>query len=278
MNLTSLKKYMHAAVLAAAMLAASPVPGNTDDAVITNVIGMTFVKIGPGGFMMGSPHDEPHRNASEAQHKVYLSKSFYMQTTEVTLAQWRAVMGSSFFDTRKGADEMPVVKVSWFDAQDFIEKLNERDNATYRLPTEAEWEYAARAGTTTPYPWGSDINCRQAMFSNNPLKSDSCVATIQAKGLKKGQPAPVGSYAPNAWGLYDMQGNVWEWVSDWYAPYDTDRVVDPTGPYSGDMRVKRGGSWFKYGHYCRSANRASGHPASRYRTTGFRVVRIVPGE
>jgi formylglycine-generating enzyme required for sulfatase activity len=173
---------------------------------------------------------------------------------------------------------MPVVKVSWFDAQEFIEKLNRRNEGVYRLPTEAEWEYAARAGTDSAYPWGETIDCSRAMYSNNPLKSEDCIATVTSKGLKPGQPAPVGKYPPNAWGLYDMAGNVWEWVADWYGPYDLGQTVNPAGPHAGEMRVKRGGSWYKYGHSCRSANRASTNPASRERTLGFRLVRTIPAE
>jgi formylglycine-generating enzyme required for sulfatase activity len=223
--------------------------------------------------MMGSPLAEKDRHISENRHDVIISKDFYLQTTEVTLVQWRAVMGKDFFGGRKGADNMPVVKVSWFDAQEFIKRLNQAADGHYRLPTEAEWEYAARAGTVSAYPWGDDIDCSRAMYSNNPLKSEDCVAAVRARGLGVEQPAPVGQYPPNAWGLYDMAGNVWEWVADWYAPYDPDARVDPAGPHSGEMRVKRGGSWFKYGHYCRSANRAAGHPGTRYRTTGFRLIR-----
>ena len=225
---------------------------------------------------MGSPFEEPYREASETRHKVYISRPLYMQTTEVTLGQWRAVMGSGFFDRRRGTDDSPVVRVSWFDTQKFIKKLNGLGEGTYRLPTEAEWEYAARAGTDTAYSWGNEIDCSRAMYSNNPNKSDRCSEAVRSMGIEPSMPAPVGKYPPNPWGLYDMHGNVWEWVSDWFAEYDTAEVVNPQGPHAGSMRVKRGGSWFKHGYSCRSANRAYGHPTNRLRTTGFRVVRLAP--
>ena len=244
--------------------------------IITNSFGMTFVRIPSGSFMMGSPSTEPDRHPSEQQREVTISRDFYLQNKEVTLGQWRAVMGRSFFGARKGRDDMPVVKVSWFDANKFISKLNQSTPGRYRLPTEAEWEYAARAGTDTAYHWGDDIDCNRAMYSNNALKSADCVAKVREMGLAVDQPAPVGQYPPNAWGVHDMAGNVWEWVSDWYAPYDPKIRADPAGPPEGHMRVKRGGSWFKYGHYCRSANRAAQHPGSRLRTTGFRLVRTEP--
>ena len=245
-----------------------------------NSIGMEFALIPAGTFVMGSPPDEPRRNKKdEDQHQVTISKPFYMQTTEVTLKQWRAVMGKKFFGLfrrKKGKGNKPIVKVSWFDSVKFIEKLNALNEGTYRLPTEAEWEYAARAGSQTAYSWGKDIDCTKAMYSNNTLKSDDCVDYVKSRGLEADGPAPVKSYPPNAWGLYDMHGNVWEWVQDWYAKDYPDVVVDPKGVESGKERVRRGGSWFKFGRACRSANRNFAHPATKHNTLGFRVVREVP--
>ena len=239
-----------------------------------NSIGMEFMLIPAGTFMMGSPAGEAYRNRNEVQHQVKISKAFYMQSTEVTLHQWRKLMGKRFFGGRKGGKNMPVVKVSWFDCLEFIEKLNELNNGTYRLPTEAEWEYACRAGAATAYSWGNDFDCKKAMFSNNKLKSSACVDDHKSKGIKQDRPAPVKSFSPNAWGLYDMHGNVWEWCQDWYAPYPKKTVVDPRGPdLEGKKKVRRGGSWFKEGWLCRAANRNSGHPGSKYRTLGFRVLR-----
>jgi formylglycine-generating enzyme required for sulfatase activity len=257
-----------------------PASAFSAEKTVINSLGMEFVLIPAGTFVMGSPIDEPHRHRDEVQHEVTITKPFYMQTTEVTLKQWRDLMGAKFFGLWKwrwrGEGDMPKVKVSWFDAVDFIEELNERKEGIYRLPTEAEWEYATRAGSTTAYTWGKDIECSKAMYSNNSLKEGNCVEHVIAKGLTEDQPAPVRRYPPNAWGLYDMHGNVWEWVQDWYGEYPTTAVVDPKGPDSGTIRVRRGGSWFRFGWSCRSANRNTSHPGSKYNTLGFRVVREVP--
>lgn len=237
-----------------------------------NRLGMEFVRLPVGTFMMGSPPEEPHHHPNETLHRVTLTRPFYLQTTEVTLAQWRAVMGRRFFFRRKGRGDMPVIKVSWYDAVRFIGRLNRMNEGLYRLPTEAEWEYACRAGSTTAYSWGPEIDCSKALYHNNTLKSGRCVAAARRRGLHVNAPAPVKRFPPNAWGLYDMHGNVWEWCQDWYGPYPRAAVMDPQGPESGSDKVRRGGSWFGDGTLCRSANRNYGHPASRYRTTGFRLV------
>lgn len=237
-----------------------------------NSLGMEFVLIPAGTFIIGSPPDEPYRNKDEVQHQVTISEPFYLQVTEVTLKQWMALMGRKLFGRRKGADNMPVVKVSWHDCMDFIRKLNALSEWSYRLPTEAEWEYVCRAGSSTAYSWGNTIDCGKAMYSNNSLKSKECLDSVRSRGLTIDQPAPVKSYPPNAWGLYDMHGNVWEWCQDWYGDYPPSAKIDPLGPDSGTMRVRRGGSWFKYGYSCRSANRNCAHPSSRYQTTGFRLI------
>ena len=240
---------------------------------ITNSPEMEFVLIKPGNFIMGSPENEEGRRSNEGEHKVTLSKAFYMQTTEVTVKQWRAVMGTRFFFKKKGTDQMPVVKVSWEDCMAFIEKLNARNDGVYRLPTEAEWEYACRGGSGSVYGWGDAIDCSKAMYANNTLKESDCETYVQSKGLDVDKPAPVKSYAPNAWGLYDMTGNVWEWCQDWFGPYERGAVSDPKGPLSGNVKVRRGGSWYGPGERCRCANRNLSHPANRYQTTGFRLVR-----
>jgi len=240
-----------------------------------NSIGMEFVLIPAGTFIMGSPADEAHRHKGEVQHQVKISRPFYMQATEVTLKQWRALMKRKFFGRRKGKGNMPVVRVSWHDCMKFIKKLNNLNEGTYRLSTEAEWEYACRAGTTTAYKWGDSIDCSKAMYNNSVLESGDCLDYAKSKGLAVNRPAPVKSYQPNAWGLYDMHGNVWEWCRDWYGNYAKVPAVNPSGPDSGTEKVRRGGSWFKHGHSCRSANRAHGHPPTRYKTTGFRIVREV---
>ena len=241
-----------------------------------NSIGMEFVLIPAGTFTMGSPPGEPHRHKTEVQHRVTISRPFYMQATEVTLKQWRSLMRRKFFGRRKGEGTMPVVKVSWHDCVKFIKKLNELNEGRYRLPTEAEWEYSCRAGTSTAYSWGDSIDCSKAMYDNSVLESGDCLDYVRSKGLSVNRPASVKSYQPNTWGLYDMHGNVWEWCRDWYADYPIGLIMNPSGPDSGTEKIRRGGSWFKHGYSCRSANRAHGHPPTRYKTTGFRVVREVP--
>ncbi|MFH1240829.1 MAG: formylglycine-generating enzyme family protein [Pseudomonadota bacterium] len=253
----------------------SNIPAFALERTFTNSLGMEFVLIPAGTFTMGSPSNEPNRNRDEVLHKVTISKPFYMQTTEVTLKQWRSLMGTRLFGEQKGPDNEPVVKVSWHDCMDFIAKLNALKEGTYSLPTESQWEYACRAGSTTPYSWGNDIDCSKAMYSNNTQKAKKCVDYVKSRGVAPDGPAPVKTYPPNAWGLYDMHGNVWEWCEDQYGPYPKGGAVDPRGPSSGTAKVRRGGSWFKYGYFCRSANRNYGHPMSRYQTTGFRLVRQV---
>ena len=242
----------------------------------TNTLGMEFVLIPSGTFTMGSPPSEPYRGTSEVQHQVSISKPFYMQTTEVTVKQWHSIMGRRMTVFQKVSDNIPVTRVSWFDCMKFIQQLNKLGKEKYRLPTEAEWEYSVRAGTTTAYNWGDTIDCKKAMYGNNSLKYNVCQRYIKSIGLRIDQPAPVKTYSPNPWGLYDMHGNVWEWCMDWFGDYEKNSVTDPKGPVSGTARVRRGGSWFKYSYSCRSANRSFGHPATRYRTTGFRLVREIP--
>lgn len=251
------------------------VASNNHKKTVTNAIGMEFVRIPAGTFIMGSPVEEAHRDPSELQHPVTISRDFYMQTTEVTVGQWQAVMGKQLFGQKRGTGTMPVVKVSWHDCIEFIERLNQMTGDHYVLPSEAQWEYAARAGGTTAYFWGDRIDCSQAMFANTPKRYDACVSANIAAGLEPGQPAPVKSYPPNLWGLYDMHGNVWEWCLDLFNPYNPSSVVDPCKTQSGHYRVRRGGSWFGSGYSTRSANRAYGHPMSRLQSTGFRLVMVV---
>lgn len=250
--------------------------GHAQEQKVHNSLGMEFVLIPAGMFIMGSPLEEAYRNPSEVQHPVTITRPFYMQTTEVTVDQWRAVMGRRFLARKKGSGDMPVVKVSWYDCKKFIRKLNRMTGDLYLLPTEARWEYAARAGSETPYFWGSQIDCSRAMFANNPMKYDACVADNRSSGIDYSRPAPVKRYPPNAWGLYDMHGNVWEWCEDLFGRYGAVSMVDPCETESGKDRVRRGGSWFGPGYSCRSANRAYGHPMSRLQNTGFRLVMALP--
>ncbi|WP_161626566.1 formylglycine-generating enzyme family protein [Desulfatiglans anilini] len=260
-------------LLAVTAAAVFPYLSRAADATFENSLGMTFALIPAGSFMMGSPENEAGRDADEALHEVHISKPFYLQTTEVTVGQWRSVMGSRWWK-RDRESMKPMTKVSWFDCEDFVKRLNAMGEGTYRLPTEAEWEYACRAGSRTAYAWGDTLTCRQALFGNNSIKSPECIPAVKEAGLEPDGPAPVGSYPPNAWGLYDMHGNVWEWCLGWYGKYPAGPVTDPAGVADDSMKVRRGGSWFKGPLTCRSANRNFAHPASRYRTLGFRVLRV----
>lgn len=234
-----------------------------------NSIGMKFVYIQPGTFMMGSPSSEPKRNKDENQHRVTLTKGFYMGATEVTQGQWREIMGNNPSNFK--GDNLPVEHVSWNYCQEFIRKLNRQEGTDkYRLPTEAEWEYACRAGTTTPFSTGSCISTDQANYNGNyPMQGCS-------KGIYRKKSIDVASFSPNAWGLYDMHGNVQEWCEDWYNKnYTSGHVTDPEGPSSGSYRVLRGGSWCHlFEKSIRSAYRNSLYPDDGGGSYfGFRVVR-----
>lgn len=262
------------ALLACAALWVGPGEGRAAEKRFKNALGMEFVLIDAGTFLMGSPPEEPRRNKNETRHLVTITKPFYMQATEVTQEEWIALMGRKLFGRREEG-RLPVAKVSWYDCLNFIEKLNGRKEGRYRLPTEAEWEYACRAGSQAAYPWGDQIDCSDAMYANNTFRADHCVDYVKAHGLAVDSPAPERSYRPNPWGLFNLPGNVWEWCSDWYGPYPDHPVTDPSGPPTGTVKVRRGGSWFGEGWLCRCANRNFGHPADRYRTLGFRLVREV---
>jgi formylglycine-generating enzyme required for sulfatase activity len=223
---------------------------------ITNSIGMEFVLIAAGTFQMGALD-----NIDDAQpvHQVTISQPFYLGKYAVTQGQWQAVTwpNPSQF---KGDRNRPVEQVSWEDAQEFIRQLNVKEGgARYRLPTEAEWEYACRAGSTTAYSFGDD-----------PRQLDAYGWYSRKSG---GTPHPVGQLKPNAWGLYDMHGNVFEWVKDWYGEYTPEPVTDPQGPASGSRRVFRGGSWFDRASNCQSAYRIYAGPGDRRVDLGFRLLR-----
>lgn len=222
--------------------------------------GMEFVYIPPGAFTMGSPTTEEGRDEDEKQHRVTLTKGFFMQTTEVTQGQWKEVMGGNPSRFPRCGDDCPVEAVSWNDIQSFIGKLNQREGKDrYRLPTEAEWEYAARAGHTTRFSFGDD-SARLRLFAWYRVSSG-------------GKTHAVGSKKPNAWGLYDMHGNVWERCQDWYGAYPEGAATDPTGPPSGTYRVLRGGSWFRVHRSVRSANRYPYSPRVTSNQIGFRLLR-----
>jgi len=234
---------------------------------IENSIGMKFVRIPPDTFMIGSPPNEPGHTFNEKQHQVTLTKEFYMQTTEVTQGQWKKVMGNNPSRFNKCGDDCPVENVSWNDVQDFIHRLNQQEGSgIYRLPTEAEWEYATRAGTKTPFAFGQCLSTDQANYDGNYPLPECSTGEFRKKTV------PVGSFSPNSRGLYDMHGNVWEWCQDWYKSYPSDSVTNPTGPPKGSSRLHRGGSWFSGAGPCRSANRNFSTPKERKFDLGFRLV------
>jgi formylglycine-generating enzyme required for sulfatase activity len=236
--------------------------GARQEKEFTNSIGMQFVLIPAGSFMMGCNKDIEKCDPEETpQHRVIISKPFYMAKYEVTQEQWAKVMGgnpSAF----KGLSN-PVEKVSWDDTRNFIEHLSKMDGKVYRLPTEAEWEYAARAGSESAYFFGNagEQLGQYAWYSNNSGDKTHSV------GLKQ----------PNAWGLFDMHGNVWEWCQDWFEQnyYSSSPLTDPRGPSSGEHRVLRGGSWGSGVHKARIASRGHIKPDYRDIDDGFRVVMSV---
>lgn len=229
-------------------------------------LGMAFAWIPPGTFTMGSPPGEPGRDSDETPHEVTLTRGFYMQTTEVTQAQWNALMESDPSYYKECGGNCPVNRVCWTDAMEFIRRLNTREAAgMYRLPTEAEWEYACRAGS-------------QDAFSNGPLKELACAydTNMDKMGWHKGNAGKglheAAQKTANAWGLFDMHGNIWEWCQDRKGPYGDRPRTDPTGPTRGEMRVIRGGSWSSDDRDCRSANRLYATECTRNAGIGFRLV------
>ena len=245
-----------------------------EKALYVKALNMKFVYIEPGSFMMGSPSGEAGRDNDETLHNVTLSRGFYMQTTEITQGQWDAVMGFNPSEFRACGENCPVERVSWDDIREFLRRLNQMERTEkFRLPTEAEWEYACRAGSRRRFSWGDNAACRKMMYQNDDGSGENrCVAYVKEKGLAHDSTAPVKSYAPNAWGLYDMHGNVWEWVQDRLGDYPANHAVDPTGPSSGSYRVLRGGGWYSLAGYCRSATRYWRRSGARYNNYGFRIA------
>ncbi|MBF0461380.1 MAG: formylglycine-generating enzyme family protein [Magnetococcales bacterium] len=229
----------------------------------TNSIGMAFVEIPAGQFEMGT-HQARHTSEDESPpHRVHFSQPFCLGKQEVTQGQWEAIMGQN--PSRFKGTDHPVERVSWRDAQEFIRLLNVREGVTgYRLPTEAEWEYAARAGTTTAYYWGNTSQEIEkfAWHEDNASGSTHAVGTVQ----------------PNGWGLYDMAGNVSEWCQDWYQSqyYATSPEENPSGPAEGVLRIQRGGSWNDEPEEVRSAFRGHMDPGNRNNHAGLRLVGVCP--
>ena len=251
-------------------------------------IGYRMVLIKPGSFMMGSPSNERGRSDDEKQHKVTLTKGFYVGATEVTQAQWRKIMGNNPSRFEGCGDRCPVEKVSWKDIQEFVRRLNKREGTDkYRLPTEAEWEYAARAGSKTAIFTG---DMRILGLNNSPeldgiswYAGNSCVdyeGGYDCSGWSEKQYSclrcgthPVAQKKANPWGLYDMHGNVYEWCQDRHGDYPNGSVTNPEGPGSGSNRVIRGGGWDYGARFCRSAIRLRFDPGYRYNDVGFRLAR-----
>jgi formylglycine-generating enzyme required for sulfatase activity len=252
-----------------------------------------MVWIPPGTSVMGSPTSEQQRNTDETQHTVTLTKGFYMGKYAVTQGEYLALIGSnpSYFTPANGYSQdlnRPVEVVTWIDATNYCAQLTQQEQAAgrlpsgwvYRLPTESEWEYACRAGTTTAFNFGSAIHGGTANFEDH-WEYDASIGYIYVSNPAVptlDRTTKVGSYQPNAWGLYDMHGNVWEWCRDWYGSYPTGSVTDPQGPVSGSGCVLRGGCYSSMGRYCRSACRYGDiGPQGRGETIGFRVV-LAPGQ
>jgi formylglycine-generating enzyme required for sulfatase activity len=184
-------------------------------------------------------------------------------------------MGVNTATHKKCGGKCPMESITWQQVLSFIEKLNKKEEGTtYRLPTEAEWEYACRAGTRTTFSWGNVADCSKMNYENGTEgQEDSCSEYVGKKGLRPDSTVPVKTYPPNAWGLYDMHGNVWEWCQDWYGDYPSGSVTDPKGPAKGVYRVGRGGAFFRKAQYCRSATRYLFTPQYGYEGLGFRLVR-----
>lgn len=234
---------------------------------------MVFVR--PGTFTMGSPESEASHDANEGpQTVVTLSRGFWIGKCEVSQAEFVAVMGANNSHFRNPG--LPVDGATWVMATDYCHALTERERAAgrlptghiYRLPTEAEWEYACRARTTTPFGIadGTSLGSAQANFDGTFPFGEA------ASGPFLNKTTLVGHYLPNAWGLYDMHGNVWEWCQDWYGPYPGGKATDPKGPAKGSERVLRGGGYTSLGQSCRSARRDRRSPGFANRIQGFRVV------
>jgi formylglycine-generating enzyme required for sulfatase activity len=255
--------------------------------VVNRDVPSTMVWIPPGTFTMGSPMTEALHDSDETPHQVTISRGFWMGRHEVTQREYVDVIGANPSQFT-GDLNRPVECVSWFDATNYCSQLTARERAAgrlpagylYRLPREAEWEYACRAGTTTAFHYGDELRSGMANFDGRkeyPPCEDNSYYCWNSSGVYLVQTTPVESYAPNAWGLNDMHGNVLEWCHDWYGLYPAGSATDPTGPATGSNRLFRGGAYTFSGGSCRSAFRFGRDPANRLVTAGFRVV-LVPSQ
>jgi formylglycine-generating enzyme required for sulfatase activity len=274
-------------VLLCSVFAVLAVSVSTQNVSAQSKVPDTFVRINGGTFTMGSPANEPGRDDDEGpQHQVTVS-AFYMGKYEVTQKEYQEVMGTNPSNFK--GPNLPVENISWFDAVEYCNKRSQKEGLTpaytisgagnnltvdwnrnangYRLPTEAEWEYACRAGTTGPFNTGNNITTDQANYDGNHPYNNN------AKGTYRDKTTPVGSFAPNPWGLYDMHGNVYEWCWDWYGSYPSGAQTDPVGAVTGTYRVARGGGWYSNGQNLRSARRSFDGPLNGGSILGFRLVR-----
>jgi sulfatase modifying factor 1 len=234
--------------------------------VKSKVSGITFSLIPPGSFKMGSRKSEYRRDNDEKMHSVTITQPFYMGKLEITQAQWQKVMGVNPAKFRTKTGSAPVEMVTWHDCVQFCKalcKLEKVPEGSYRLPTEAEWEYTCRAGTKTPFCYGKILSHEMAHFGQMPYVGNTSTM-------------PAGKFPPNAWGLHDMHGNVYEWCQDWFANYTGEAAVDPKGPARGVERSSRGGGWGIQAAYCRSANRcADAKPTYKMFALGVRIARDI---
>jgi formylglycine-generating enzyme required for sulfatase activity len=243
-----------------------------------NGVKFAFVQIRPGKFMMGAEKIDsaakPKHIDLMPAHRVKISEPFQMGKYEVTMEQWDALMEKNPSRRKGKGENLPIDSVSWEEVQDFIGRLNQKDTSHhYRLPTEAEWEYACRAGQKGDFQGGVNEIAWWEGNSGNVWKNlNQPGETLEGPKM----PLAVGSKKPNAWGLHDMQGNVWEWVQDWYGPYSKGSDADPQGPPSGTTRVFKGGSWLSWGFHkeeLRPSYRDCRQPRFRHTDLGFRLVR-----
>lgn len=252
------------------------------EVLVEPVTGMELVRVSAGTYRVGSPPDEPGREPQERLHRVVLSRSFDLGRYEVTQRQWRLLMGDdpSRF---QGCDDCPVENVSWFRVREFLVRLSQRTGDRFRLPTEAEWEVACRAGASTPFATGDRLGTDQANYDGRyrlPAAPGE-PPVYRPGGLFRGRTTRVGSFRANRWGLFDLHGNVWEWVADEHCPYPggPDAIVDPLGAcapqISAGKKVIRGGSWLFGEDSARCALRYTHRPSDVGPSLGFRALREV---